>query len=133
MSVEGPIPTSPSATPWLTRSARARAPESSGPFAYVLDADDDLAEEFDSRARFAAREVATARLLHTEIGERDLQPWLDAVGHGPGLLILDGLMAIDTNGTNMSTSQIGCVHTWSLERAVMPKITRGMITRDAMR
>ena len=34
------------------------------------------------------------RLLDAKPGECDLSPWLEAVGHGPGLLVLDGLVAV---------------------------------------
>jgi CRP/FNR family transcriptional regulator, cyclic AMP receptor protein len=92
--------------PWLARLARAGQPESAVPFTYVLDADDDLAEEFDPRARFAAREVATARMLHAEPGDCDLQPWFDAVGPGPGLLVLEGLMTIDTEVAGRTVTEL---------------------------
>jgi CRP/FNR family cyclic AMP-dependent transcriptional regulator len=93
-------------SPWLTRPKRVGGGDSSSPFAYVLDADDDLAAEFDPRARFAAREVATARLLHTEPGECDLAPWLEAAGDGPGLLILDGLFAVDTHLAGRTVTEL---------------------------
>jgi CRP/FNR family transcriptional regulator, cyclic AMP receptor protein len=64
--------------------------------AYVLDVDDDLAVELDVRMRFAARQVATARVLESPIGECLLAEWFGVVGRGPGLLILDGLVAVDT-------------------------------------
>jgi CRP/FNR family transcriptional regulator, cyclic AMP receptor protein len=74
----------------------------------VLDADDDLAEEFDVRARIAARQLATARVLEADIGECDLEPWFGAVGRGPGLLVLDGLIAFDTRiGNRTATELIG--------------------------
>src|SRR3984893_16357686 len=81
---------------WPAGSSPARAPESPPLHAYVLDADDELAEELDLRERFTARQHATARVLEAEPGGCDLQPWLAAVGHGPGILILDGLLAGDT-------------------------------------
>jgi CRP/FNR family cyclic AMP-dependent transcriptional regulator len=73
-----------------------RQPESGPLFAYLLDADDDLAQELDVRMRFAARQLATARLLDAETGECDLDSWFAAAGRGPGLLILDGLLAAHT-------------------------------------
>lgn len=79
------------------RPALARSPPESTPlFTYLLDADSDLAEEFDLRSRVAARQLATARVLHAAVGECDLAPWFDAVGQGPGLLILDGVVAYQT-------------------------------------
>jgi CRP/FNR family transcriptional regulator, cyclic AMP receptor protein len=70
--------------------------EATALFAYILDEDPDLADEFDIRARVAARQLATARVLHTGIGECDLRPWLDVIGAGPGLLILEGVVASET-------------------------------------
>ena len=61
-----------------------RRPESNALYAYLLDADDGLAEEFDVRGRLAARQLATARVLQVGVGECDLAPWFDAAGHGPG-------------------------------------------------
>src|SRR5579875_3537130 len=90
----------------LGRPPLPRAPDAVPPFAYVLDADEDLAEEFEPRARFAAREVATARLIHVEPGDCDLAPWLAAVGHGPGLLILEGLIAIETHLAGRTVSEL---------------------------
>jgi len=91
---------------WPGRRSPARAPESPPLHAYVLDADDELAEELDMRERFAARQHATAKVLEAEPGECDLQPWLSAIGHGPGLLILDGLVAVDTQITNRTTTEL---------------------------
>ena len=45
---------------------------------YVLDADDDLADELDVRMRVAARQVATARVLDAQAGDCDLGPWFAA-------------------------------------------------------
>ena len=72
------------------------APTTPPLYAYVLDADDDLAQELDVRMRFAARQLATARVLDAGPAQCDLAPWFDAAGQGPGLLILDGLIAVDT-------------------------------------
>lgn len=73
-----------------------RRPESGSLYTYLLDVDDDLAQEFDIRMRVAARQLATVRVLSTEVGECDLWPWFNAVGRGPGLLIIDGLVAFET-------------------------------------
>lgn len=74
----------------------SRPPESASLYAYLLDADDDLAQEFDIRMRVAARQLATVRVLSAEVGPCDLGPLFAAVGRGPGLLILDGLIAFET-------------------------------------
>ncbi|HZU59960.1 MAG TPA: hypothetical protein VE983_03300, partial [Solirubrobacteraceae bacterium] len=65
-------------------------------YAYLLDADDELAEEFDVRTRIVARQATTVRVLVAQVGECDLWPAFDAVGAGAGLLILDGLIARET-------------------------------------
>jgi CRP-like cAMP-binding protein len=62
----------------------------------VLDLDDDLGEELELRMRLSARQHATARILHADTGECDLRSWFSAVGDGPGLLVIDGLLALDT-------------------------------------
>jgi CRP/FNR family cyclic AMP-dependent transcriptional regulator len=95
-----------SSSRWPARSERTRVPASSPLYTYLLDADDDLAEELDIRTRFAARQLATARVLATDTGECDLESWFAAVGHGPGLLILDGLVAVDTRIVDRTVTQL---------------------------
>jgi CRP-like cAMP-binding protein len=56
--------------------------------------------------RFAARQLATARVLEAEAGECDLESWFAAVGHGPGLLILDGVVTVDTRITNRTVTEL---------------------------
>jgi CRP/FNR family cyclic AMP-dependent transcriptional regulator len=106
MSIEGRDVVRLGSPRWPGRTARARAPESPPLYAYLLDADDDLAEELDIRTRFAARQLATARVLEADTGECDLESWFAAVGHGPGLLILDGLVAVDTRITNRTVTEL---------------------------
>ncbi|HUA69499.1 MAG TPA: helix-turn-helix domain-containing protein [Solirubrobacteraceae bacterium] len=71
------------------------APESIALYTYLLDSDGELADEFDVRARIAARQLATARVLQVGVGACDLGPWFEASGQGLGLLILDGLLALE--------------------------------------
>src|ERR1700693_3955545 len=73
----------------------ARQPGSRSLYAYLLDADDDLAEEFDVRSRVSARQLATARVLEADAGESRLTEWFDAARGGLGLLVLDGLLAFE--------------------------------------
>jgi CRP-like cAMP-binding protein len=85
-----------------------RKPLSPSLYAYLLDADDDLAQEFDVRMRLAVRQVATARVLDAEVGACDLSRWFEAVAGGLGLLLLDGLMAVDARvGNRTATELIG--------------------------
>jgi len=106
MSIEGRDVVRLGSSRWPGTSSRARAPESPPLHAYLLDADDDLAEGLDIRTRFAARQLATARVLEADTGECDLESWFAAVGHGPGLLILDGLVAVDTRITNRTVTEL---------------------------
>ncbi|MGZ4171729.1 MAG: helix-turn-helix domain-containing protein [Solirubrobacteraceae bacterium] len=85
-----------------------RRPEPSALYTYLLDADDELAEEFDVRGRVAVRQLATARVLQVGVGDCDLSGWFDIASHGPGLLILDGLMAFETQtGDRVATELLG--------------------------
>ena len=58
--------------------------------------------------RLAVRQVATARVLDAECGTCDLSRWLQAAEGGPGLLLLDGLIAIDARvGDRTATELLG--------------------------
>ena len=83
-----------------------RRPEASALYAYVLDADDELAAEFDLRGRVAVRQLATARVLQVGVGNCDLSGWFDIARHGPGLLILDGLVAFETRTGNRVAAEL---------------------------
>jgi CRP/FNR family transcriptional regulator, cyclic AMP receptor protein len=85
-----------------------RRPEANALYTYLLDADDELAEEFDVRGRVAVRQLATARVLQVGVGECDLAGWFDTARHGPGLLMLDGLVAFETRtGDRVATELLG--------------------------
>jgi CRP/FNR family cyclic AMP-dependent transcriptional regulator len=75
-------------------------------YTYLLDCDDDLAQEFDVRMRIAARQLATVKVLDAALGECDLAPWFVAVGTGPGLLIIDGLMGVDARVDNRTATEL---------------------------
>ena len=83
-----------------------RRPEPSALYTYLLDADDELAEEFDVRGRIAVRQLATARVLQVGVGDCDLSGWFDIASHGPGLLILDGLVAFETRTGNRVAAEL---------------------------
>lgn len=86
-------PVQPRAQSWPTlseTSAESRAPAS---YCYLLDADADLADEFDLRMRIVVRQVATALVFEAPVGEFDVRHWLDACG--PGLLVLEGVIVAD--------------------------------------
>jgi CRP/FNR family transcriptional regulator, cyclic AMP receptor protein len=81
-------------------------PESIVLYTYLLDADGELADEFDVRARIAARQLATARVLQVGAGECDLAPWFEASGEGLGLLILEGLLALETRVGDRTAAEL---------------------------
>jgi CRP/FNR family transcriptional regulator, cyclic AMP receptor protein len=86
--------------------AAGREPDSRSLYAYLLDLDDDLAEEFDMRARVSARQLATVRVLETDVGESDLGGWFAAARGGMGLLILDGLLAFEMRVGDRTTTEL---------------------------
>ena len=75
------------------RVGRALAVRSSG-FRCVLDLDHDLAEELEPDARRLARAAATALTFEVDAGPVDLAEWFARTAHGPGLLALDGIVAL---------------------------------------
>lgn len=87
-------------------SRRAAMPGALALYTYLLDADGELAEELDLRERLTARQHLTARVLQAEAGNCALEPWLAVVGQGPGLLILQGLVAVDTRVTSRTITQL---------------------------
>jgi CRP-like cAMP-binding protein len=85
-----------------------RRAEPSALYTYLLDADDELAEEFDVRGRIAVRQLATARVLQVGVGDCDLSGWFDIASHGPGLFVLDGLVAFETHtGDRVAAELLG--------------------------
>jgi CRP/FNR family cyclic AMP-dependent transcriptional regulator len=91
---------------WLTQAPPARQPNAARLFGYVLDLDDDLTQNLDVRMRVSARQHATARLLSAQTGECDLAPCFAAIGRGPGLLIVDGLLAVETHLAGRTTTEL---------------------------
>lgn len=96
----------PGAFRWEGRRGPAQQLSSPPLFGYLLDLDDDLAEELEVRLRFSARQQATVRLLDAEVGQCDLSSWFATVGAGPGLLIVDGLFAVDTRVAGRTTTEL---------------------------
>jgi CRP-like cAMP-binding protein len=60
---------------------------------YVLDEDPDLAEGLEPGMRAAARRLATAPVVRLPAGPQPLQAWYGFTLHGPGLLLLSGIIA----------------------------------------
>jgi CRP/FNR family transcriptional regulator, cyclic AMP receptor protein len=96
VSVEDPGFVQPGPLRWPRHPQLAGdRPESIALYTYLLDADGELAEAFDVRARIAARQLATARVIQVGPGACDLAPSFEAAADGLGLLILDGLLALE--------------------------------------
>lgn len=83
-----------------------RQPDPRALYGYLLDLDDDLAEEFDLRSRVSARQLATVKLLDTEVGDGDLRMWFEAARGGMGLLILEGLLAFEMQVGDRTTTEL---------------------------
>lgn len=103
--------TQPAPLKWPARpgTGAGRAPPRSSPlYVYVLDADDGLAQELDLRSRIAARQLATAKVVQFPVGDCELARWFDVAGKGPGLLMLDGLVAFETcTGDRVAAELVG--------------------------
>jgi CRP/FNR family cyclic AMP-dependent transcriptional regulator len=85
------------AASWPPTSARPATPAAHPTlYAFLLDFDDELAAGLEVQMRFSAHQQASARVLEADIGEWDLSPWFQAAGPGPGLLIIEGLLASET-------------------------------------
>jgi CRP/FNR family transcriptional regulator, cyclic AMP receptor protein len=77
---------------WATPRAPHRRPSSNH---YLLDLDVELAEALDVRMRLAARPAATAATFESDIGELPLAERLAEASAGPGVLVLDGVLAVN--------------------------------------
>jgi CRP/FNR family cyclic AMP-dependent transcriptional regulator len=104
---EGTVSSGPLRWPGRPGLVPGRA-QPSALYAYLLDADEELAAEFDVAGRVAVRQLATARVLQVGVGECDLGAWFDLARDGPGLLILDGLVAFETRtGDRVAAELVG--------------------------
>ena len=89
-------------------------------YAYLFDLDDDLAEEFDVRMRTVARQVATVLVSEVAVGEWDASRWFAPAQPQIGLLVVDGVIAVDTEvGDRVATELVGdgdLLQPWVWER-----------------
>jgi CRP/FNR family cyclic AMP-dependent transcriptional regulator len=75
-------------------------------YVYLLDVDDDLAQDLAVRMRPTARQHVTAQVLEAEAGECDLSDWFRRVGPGPGLLLIDGLIVVETRVADRTSTEL---------------------------
>jgi CRP/FNR family cyclic AMP-dependent transcriptional regulator len=106
MSTNGGLGHTPGQPNWPVHAVRAQRPSAAPLFCYLLDLDDDLAQDVEIRMRLSARQHLTARLLEAQEGECDLTSWFASVGRGPGLLILDGLFVAETRVADRTSSEL---------------------------
>ena len=77
-------------------------------YCYLLDADADLAQEFDIRMRMVVRQVATVVVFEIGVGDCDPAQWSAPGTASPGLLLLDGTIAVDVQvGDRTATELMG--------------------------
>jgi CRP/FNR family cyclic AMP-dependent transcriptional regulator len=90
-------------------ASRQRPPQKrSSSFHYLLDLDVDLAEALDVRMRLVARPAATAMIFDADAGEVKLTERLAAVKKGPGVLVLDGVLAVNVQvGDRVAAELLG--------------------------
>ena len=62
----------------LWAASDPRAAHSLSSYRYLLDLDDDLAQEFDLRMRVVARQIATVVVVDVAVGTQDTSAWLAA-------------------------------------------------------
>ncbi len=92
--------------PRWDRTARLRRRPST--YQYLLDLDGDLADEFDVRMRIVARTAVAAVTFDIDAGELPMAEWLAAAVPGPGLLLLDGVIAVSVRvGDRIATELVG--------------------------
>jgi CRP/FNR family cyclic AMP-dependent transcriptional regulator len=88
---------------------------------YLLDVDVDLAEELDVPLRLAARPSVTAITFEADAGPVALGRWLERTAPGPGLLIIDGLVAANVQvGDRIVTDLLGqgdLIQPWNYDDA----------------
>jgi len=75
-------------------------------YCYLLDADTDLAQEFDLRMRVVARQVATVVVFEIPVGEHAPAEWLEPGMGGLGLLVLDGIVAVEVQVGDRTATEL---------------------------
>ncbi len=91
----------------LPRIGRA-SERSTGSLRYLLDLDSELADSLDVGVRLAARRMTAAVVFAAGIGELDLNRHLREIGRGPGILIVEGVLAINvTVGDRVASELLG--------------------------
>lgn len=83
-------------------------PAHSAAFRCVLDLDADLADALDPESRRVARAAATALTFEVDPGPLGMASWLDHMAEGPGVLVIDGVLALSARvGDRVATELVG--------------------------
>jgi CRP-like cAMP-binding protein len=77
-----------------------------GRYFYLFDLDEDLAADLDLRMRLVARPMVSARVETISAGEFDLLPLLAQMQGGLGLLLVEGVVALDVQVGDRTTSEL---------------------------
>ena len=75
-------------------------------YCYLLDVDADLAQEFDIRMRMVVRQVATVVVFEIGVGDCDPAQWSSPGAASPGMLLLDGTIAVDVQVGNRTATEL---------------------------
>jgi hypothetical protein len=89
-----------------TAGPGARLYGRSASFQCLLDLDADLADELDPDARRVARAAATALTFQVDAGQLGLGEWFAPVSGGPGLLLLDGVLALNVRVGDRTSAEL---------------------------
>jgi CRP/FNR family transcriptional regulator, cyclic AMP receptor protein len=83
-------------------------PAHSAAFRCLLDLDADLADELDPESRRVARAAATALTFEADPGPVAMTRWLEQVSDGPGVLVIDGVLALSARvGDRVAAELVG--------------------------
>jgi DNA-binding transcriptional ArsR family regulator len=99
----GPYPLPPRGECAVCRPADRRPP---GRFCYLFDVDEELAGDLDRRMQLVARPMVAARLVEISAGEFELIPLLAQLRGGLGLLIVEGIVALDVQVGDRTASEL---------------------------
>jgi CRP/FNR family transcriptional regulator, cyclic AMP receptor protein len=72
----------------------------------VLDELDELGRELSGDTRAAARRAATATVVVLPVGETPLEHWFASTLHGPGLLVVRGLIAREVHVQGRTSAEL---------------------------
>ncbi len=96
----------PARLPVEREPIRPRDASERGRYVYLLDLDEELADLFEMRMRIAVRPVVTARMRQIPRGEFDLAPLFEWVKRGLGLLLVHGVVELDTRVGDRTASEL---------------------------